>query len=372
MAESKQENTPQPSNERISNLSLLVQSYKGKIKKALTLFYSKKGLLKFILLNIVLFVLIVSSAYVYFTQRDLKIKKLVARNQALYINIISGEIFTGKLYSAKPIVEEKKEEEEPFAPKENKEVYIKQYLNEEALKKNKIVILVAGLGLSKSSTDEALTLPNNFTLGFSPYTGDIANWIYSVHSKGFEIMLNLPLQPLDYQMNDPGPLAMLDNISTADNMRRLQQIILKSPYIKGFYTLDNESFSSSRSNFMPIVEELQKKNLFMVFGNPDNYQMIKSINESSSSEIKQIDIVLDKDLDDMKIQDNLRRLEQIAKLKGSVIAVMRAYPISIKNIKKWLDELDEKKYSIVPISVLYSKKYKEVVKKSEETNLLKD
>src|SRR6185312_7552647 len=74
-----------------------------------------------------------------------------------------------------------------------------------------IAIIVTGLGEGKNVTESATKLPENVTLSFSPYARDIASWTATARVTGHEAMVNLPLQPTNYPLVDPGPYGLMLN-----------------------------------------------------------------------------------------------------------------------------------------------------------------
>src|SRR6185369_8512061 len=78
-----------------------------------------------------------------------------------------------------------------------------------------IAIVFTDLALSRSLTGEVLKLPHNFTLGFSPYAGDMAKWALKGRSEGFESVVDFPIQTDNYPLSDPGTFGLLEE-STPD------------------------------------------------------------------------------------------------------------------------------------------------------------
>ena len=52
------------------------------------------------------------------------------------------------------------------------------------------------------------------------------------------------MQPTDYPVNDPGPYAMINNLSKGENVSRFNWIATRSDKIAGYYTNEDETFSN--------------------------------------------------------------------------------------------------------------------------------
>jgi polysaccharide deacetylase 2 family uncharacterized protein YibQ len=230
-------------------------------------------------------------------------------------------------------------------------------LTPEYQKKNKIAILIDNLGLSKSITLDALKLPTNITLGFSPYANNLQEWLEHAVYQGFEVMLNLPMQPADYPIDDPGPYALLHNLSGYENLKRLNWVLNRTNKSIGLYSSEGEIFSNSRANMTPVFEKLKEMRQIFLYGGSRNAKVLRNIAENMQLEYANSSLIIDKILQSQEIKNNLYKLESIAQIRGSAVGVMRAYPMNIKLLKEWMANIENNKNLIVvPISNLFPPK----------------
>ena len=86
----------------------------------------------------------------------------------------------------------------------------------------KIAIIIDGLGLSQTTTEEALTLlPPDITLAFAPYGNSLSRWTRRARSQGHELLVQVPMEPFDYPNNDPGPHTLLTSANAEQNKANL-------------------------------------------------------------------------------------------------------------------------------------------------------
>src|SRR5690606_20528105 len=105
-----------------------------------------------------------------------------------------------------------------------------------------IAIVVTGVGTSKTLTEQAIKLPQNITLSFSPYARNVESWATSARVTGHEVMLDLPLQPADYPASDPGPYGLLVEEKPEANDKKLQWLLSRFGAFTGVLTPLNEGF----------------------------------------------------------------------------------------------------------------------------------
>ncbi len=91
-------------------------------------------------------------------------------------------------------------------------------------KRPRLALIITGLGLDRALSQAATDrLPGGVTLGFDPYAADVKDAINQARGLGHEILLGLPMEPLDYPRQDPGPLTLLAALSRKPEHRAPQQ-----------------------------------------------------------------------------------------------------------------------------------------------------
>ena len=65
-------------------------------------------------------------------------------------------------------------------------------------------------------------MPGAITLAFSSHARDLQQWIDLARAAGHEVMLDLPMEPVNYPAIDPGPQALLTTLPSAENVARLK------------------------------------------------------------------------------------------------------------------------------------------------------
>src|SRR3546814_10885137 len=84
-----------------------------------------------------------------------------------------------------------------------------------------VAILIDDAGLDRKDTARAIALPGPITLSFMTYANELAAQSQAARAAGHELMLHMPMEPLDLPRNDPGPNALLMKLDSAEIQRRL-------------------------------------------------------------------------------------------------------------------------------------------------------
>jgi polysaccharide deacetylase 2 family uncharacterized protein YibQ len=257
----------------------------------------------------------------------------------------------------KNVKEEAKKEENKEEPKEKaKEPTEKAEPKEkkaavELPKGPRIAIVISGMGLSRSSTEQVFKLPATISFSFSPYASELAKWIKKAEGDKHELYVDIPLEPKDYPHSDPGPYALLLNLGDEKNMERLNQVLKKGEGYQGVVTGPDEHFTQNSRAYEWLMNAVKaKKMTFFYAARPENKLLTQEIEKSKRTEAVGIDIVLDEKLTNEAIDAQLAQAEVLAQKYGFATVLARPYPISAQRIQEWIKTLGPKNIHLVPLS----------------------
>lgn len=215
----------------------------------------------------------------------------------------------------------------------------------------RVAILLMNLGLSQRDTDAAIQLlPGEVTLSFSPYADDLERWLTLARTSGHEVFVDLPLEPLDFPRDDPGPATLLTSLSTPDNLNRLEWVLGRAPGYVGVATWMGSQFTTVEDAMMPVLEGLKERGVMFV----DSRGSSRSIATELASSIQLPRAFNNRFLDATPsiafIDRALVDLVADAQAQGVAIGVARPLPVSIDRISRWAETLDAKGLVLAPVS----------------------
>ncbi|MEJ8476505.1 divergent polysaccharide deacetylase family protein [Roseibium algae] len=215
----------------------------------------------------------------------------------------------------------------------------------------KIAVIIGGLGLSESGTQNAIDrLPVDVTFAMAPYGSNLDRWMQSARSKGHELLLQLPLEPFDFPDNDPGPHTLLVSLRPAEMMDRLAWLLTRVTNYVGVINDMGARYTSTRPSMQYLLEKLRERGLMFV----DNGTSSRSSSDEVAAEVKapfsSVDVVLDTVPREDEINAKLLQLEGIARARGIAVASGSALPITVKQLEIWGRDLEERGLMLVPVS----------------------
>jgi hypothetical protein len=219
-----------------------------------------------------------------------------------------------------------------------------------------IAVVVTGLGLNAAGTAAAIdTLPPDVTLAFAPYGKGLQQATASARNAGHEILLEVPLEPFDYPQSDPGPETLLTGQPPRENLQKLFKVMGRFGGYVGLINHMGARFTSSATDFGPVMEELGARGLGYLDDGSSNRTTAPQLATANAVPFGKADLVLDPVPARNAILDQFTALEARAKERGSAIGVISALPVSVQALAEWARTAEERGYVLVPVSVLMKK-----------------
>ena len=218
----------------------------------------------------------------------------------------------------------------------------------------RVAVVVSGLGRSSAATEAAIQdLPGEVTLAFLPYGPNLQHWINLARAAGHEVLLNLPMEPLDYPANDPGPNTLLTALSIEQNQSRLNWTLSRVTGYVGVSNHMGSRFTASEEAMAPVIESLKSRGLLFL----DSREAARSTGAILATKSRVPRAIVDRYIDKREasrvvIDANLAEVERIAVADGVALAMGQQYPVTIERLRAWLDTLDGKGISLAPISAI--------------------
>ncbi len=219
--------------------------------------------------------------------------------------------------------------------------------------KFKIAIVVNGLGLSALATKAALDgLPSGVTLGFAPYAGDVATWVSDARARGHEVLLEVPMEPLDFPDSDPGPHTLRAGQEEEANIQRLTWALTRFTGYAGVTNLLGQRFLSDSQALSPVLTYLNRRGLYVFDNGAASQSVLPSVAGQVGILAAQSGPAIDSIQTAPEIDRRLSDLETQARANGSAVGAAFLYPVSIARIAAWAKGLESRGFVLVPVSAI--------------------
>lgn len=217
----------------------------------------------------------------------------------------------------------------------------------------RIAIVIAGLGRAAADTQSAIDkLPPAVTLAFDPYSADLPGWISKARAAQHEVLIAVPMEPLDYPREDPGPQTLLTALPPQKNLDRLEWALSRAVSYVGITNMMGARFITASAELRPILEVVKGRGLVFVEMRPANQDVATSLAGELGLPYVVSDRQLDADLSRAGIDQALADVEPLARRKGRAIAAALLYPIAVERVAAWAKTLPDKDIALAPVSAV--------------------
>ncbi|MCF6337281.1 MAG: divergent polysaccharide deacetylase family protein [Gammaproteobacteria bacterium] len=214
-----------------------------------------------------------------------------------------------------------------------------------------IGIIIDDMGNLEQRDKRALQLPGPITFAFLPRTPHARKLAELAHQLNKEVMLHLPMQPIENNKVGPGALTL--HMTARQFEQQLTLDFAAIPHIVGINNHMGSLLTQHPGHMQWLMTALSKReDLYFV----DSYTSKNSIaqqlaNENHIPNMRR-DVFLDHDRNPDTIRFHLQRLINKARKNGTALAIGHPFPETIAVLKEELPKLHAQGIILLPVSQL--------------------
>lgn len=164
------------------------------------------------------------------------------------------------------------------------------------------------------------SLPFPITMSVLPFLAHSDSIAKLVHQKGKEVILHLPMEPLNSRIN-PGPGALLVSMAPGQIRLSVTAALDTSPYFDGVNNHEGSRLTQDAKAMDIVLSELKERKLFFI----DSMTIDKSLGWKEARRLGvptfRRNVFLDDSLSAAAIRAQIQRAVQIAKSRGAALAI---------------------------------------------------
>ncbi|MGE3830137.1 MAG: divergent polysaccharide deacetylase family protein [Parvibaculaceae bacterium] len=218
----------------------------------------------------------------------------------------------------------------------------------------KIAIVLGGMGLNSGLTDKAIRdLPGDVTFAFAPYGENLQDTVNRARYQGHEILLQLPLEPVNYPANNPGPKTLVTSQNADANIGMLKWHMSRFAGYVGVTNYMGARFLSEAAALQPIMTEMKKRGLLFVSDGVNARDMTENVAKVIGLPLRKGTRVIDANADPVAIEAALSELEADARANGIAIGTGTGLPATIEAVSEWSKTLGDRGIILIPVSAAF-------------------
>ncbi len=202
-----------------------------------------------------------------------------------------------------------------------------------------VALIIDDLGYDKKIAQKFAQLDVSLTFSILPHSPFQQRIAQLARSKGLEIMIHMPMEPVEYPQVNPGPGTLLTSMSADELINQLDQNLDTLPGVKGINNHMGSRLTSESTQMYQIFSILKKRGLFFV----DSRTTAESLCEPSARLFQvpfaQRDVFIDHHLKADFIRKQIKELIRIAKKNGEAVGIMHPHSTTLKVLQEMLPDL---------------------------------
>jgi polysaccharide deacetylase 2 family uncharacterized protein YibQ len=218
--------------------------------------------------------------------------------------------------------------------------------------KPRIAIVIDDIGPDWTGSKAAIALPAPLTLALLPYAERVGELATRAQRQGHELIIHMPMEPMDLAHNNPGPIALL----TAQKAAVQQEMLTKAlRSFTGYVGLNNHMgsrFTADSAGMQRVFAELAQRRLYFLDSRTTPNSVGAPLAAQFGVRYAGRDVFLDNQADVGKILQQLQLTEKIARQKGYAIAIGHPHLETVAALKQWLPRAQAAGFELVPVSAL--------------------
>jgi polysaccharide deacetylase 2 family uncharacterized protein YibQ len=220
-----------------------------------------------------------------------------------------------------------------------------------ALHRPLVAIIIDDLGYDKKMATKFSNLDAMLTFSILPHSPFQKSIARLSREKGFDTMLHLPMEPVEYPDVNPGPGTLLTSMTSDQLIRQLENDLDAVPFIRGVNNHMGSKMTAESSQMYQIFSILKKRGLYFV----DSRTTVETLCKPSARLLQipfaQRDVFLDHVATAQFIRKQLDELVRIAQRQGFAVGIGHPHLRTYQVLDEMLPEL-QKKIRLVPASAI--------------------
>jgi polysaccharide deacetylase 2 family uncharacterized protein YibQ len=214
-----------------------------------------------------------------------------------------------------------------------------------------VALLIDDAGLDRRGTQRAIAMPGPVTLSFMSYANELSEQSGAARAAGHEVMLHLPMEPLDAKRNNPGPNALFVNLDADELQRRLTWHLDRFSDYVGVNNHMGSRFTADAARMGQVLNEINRRQVFWLDSLSGPNSAGPALARKRGVDAAERDIFLDDDRSP-GIAHELATMERMARSRGDVIAIGHPHGATLTALEKWIATAQERGFTLVPVSTV--------------------
>ena len=216
----------------------------------------------------------------------------------------------------------------------------------------RVAIVIDDVGYDGKLAKQFLQIEGALSFSVLPRSTYSKSISRRVHAAGRDLLLHLPMEPKGYPEVNPGVGALLTEMTDVEIVQTLRKNLDSLSNVKGVNNHMGSKFCESEQKLIPVMKELKRRGLFFLDSRTTTGTRAYAVAQEFNVPAAERNVFLDNIQNPQAIRGQLKRLIQLARLKGGSIGIAHPHEATLEVLRAEIPKLPAKGVELVPVSQL--------------------
>jgi polysaccharide deacetylase 2 family uncharacterized protein YibQ len=214
----------------------------------------------------------------------------------------------------------------------------------------RVAIVIDDLGYDGRLARSFLALQEPLSFAVLPHATFSKSIARQVHEAGRDLLLHLPMEPKGHPEVNAGEGVLLVAMNDGVLLERLRENLAALPFVAGINNHMGSRFSEDEDKMRVVLGEIKQRGLFFVDSRTSAESRGYGLAVQMGIPAAERDAFLDNIQSPQAIGSELRRLAQLARLKGKAVGIAHPHEVTLEVLRQVLPQLHQEGIELVPVS----------------------
>ena len=218
----------------------------------------------------------------------------------------------------------------------------------------RLAVVIDDVGYEIDPVRELLALGTPLSFAVIPHQRYSRRAAQIAYERGQEVLVHLPMEPLEYPLHDPGQGALLSTMDKQEMRTALRQALRSVPHARGLNNHMGSRLTADPEAMRLLMQELARRHLYFLDSRTTRDSVALTQARGAHVPCLERHVFLDARPERGFIEAQLGRATERARQQGSAVAICHPRPGTLEVLRRELPRLRERGVTLVLASELAS------------------
>jgi polysaccharide deacetylase 2 family uncharacterized protein YibQ len=213
-------------------------------------------------------------------------------------------------------------------------------------------VVIDGFGTRQDLYEQAASLDRPLTIAVLPDLPLSERIGRDAARAGFEVLVQVPLEPYRYPEMDPGPGAALLSMNRDEVIALASRHLAAMPAAVGVIGHMGSRFTEDREHMRALLEPVRARGLIFVDAMVSNLSVAGDSAQALGIRSVRRQVRVDAAAGEGAARRHIEEAGRVAERRGEAVVLVGGHPLTIRLLKEYIPRWEERGIRLVPVSGL--------------------